>query len=243
MRSRGAWLAEEHRHQPGILAELEALDLEVVLGDADAGPAARVADARVLGDLVEHPLVEDGVLAGHAALELVAAADRHVHERVEVHQAELGDRALIATVPSGVTAHSSQPLAGGPAAQLERRALEERRACLRRVAPDRAVAGVWSRAKSSSSVGVSGPCTTSAGIALDLHRPAAVVVDAVAVEGERGEAEEQDRIGRDRPPPRHVGGRRLAPRRLVALAGLHLFAKHRAPLVLDGEAVGRRRSG
>jgi hypothetical protein len=30
-------------------------------------------------------LGEDGILARHAALELVTPADRHVHERVEVH--------------------------------------------------------------------------------------------------------------------------------------------------------------
>src|SRR5262249_27748263 len=80
-------LAEEHRHQPGILAQLEAFHLEAVLGDADARTARLVAGAGVLGDLVEHALVEHGVLAGHAALELVAAADGHVHERVKVHHA------------------------------------------------------------------------------------------------------------------------------------------------------------
>ncbi len=78
-------LAQEHGHQPRVLAELEALDLQVMLGDPDAGPAAGVTEARVLADLVEHPLVEHGILASHAALELVAAADRHVHEGVEVH--------------------------------------------------------------------------------------------------------------------------------------------------------------
>jgi len=71
--------AEEHRHEPGVLAELEAFDLEVMLGDADARPAGRVARARVLGDLVQHALVEHGIFAGHAALQLAAAPDRHVH--------------------------------------------------------------------------------------------------------------------------------------------------------------------
>ena len=77
--------AEEHRHQPRVLAELEALDLKVMFRNADARPARLVARARVLGDLVEHPLVQHRILAGHAALQLVAPADRDVHERVEIH--------------------------------------------------------------------------------------------------------------------------------------------------------------
>ena len=78
-------LAEEHRHEPGVLPQLEPLDLQVVLGDADARPARGVAGPRVLGDLVEHALVQHGILARHAALQLVAPADGDVHERVEIH--------------------------------------------------------------------------------------------------------------------------------------------------------------
>src|SRR6267142_3292334 len=81
-----AVLAEEHRHQPRVLPELEPLDLQVMLRNADPRPARRIARARVLADLVQHPLVEHGVLAGHAALELAAPPDRHVHERVKVHR-------------------------------------------------------------------------------------------------------------------------------------------------------------
>src|SRR4029077_3269183 len=69
-----------------ILTELEPLDLQMMLGDADAGPAGRIARARVLTDLVQHALVEHGILAGHAALELAAPPDRHVHEGVKVHR-------------------------------------------------------------------------------------------------------------------------------------------------------------
>src|SRR5438552_13716895 len=68
-------LSEEHRHQARVLAELETLDLEVMLRDAEAGPAARVAKARVVRDLAEHPLVEHRILARHAALELVPTPD------------------------------------------------------------------------------------------------------------------------------------------------------------------------
>ena len=57
-------------------------------------------------------------------------------------------------------------------------------------------------------------------VALDLHRPAAVIVDAVAVERERREAEEQHGVGRDAAAPRDVRGRFFTAGSLIALAGL-----------------------
>src|SRR5207244_12256441 len=109
-------LSEKHRHEAGVLSELKAFDLQVMLRNADPGEAALVAHARVRGDLVEHPLIEHRILAGHAALELVPSPDRDVHERVEVHLPSASRRAhanstwaLMAIVPSGVTAHSSHP--------------------------------------------------------------------------------------------------------------------------------------
>ena len=78
-------LAEEHRHEARVLPQLEALDLEMMLRDADARPPGPIARAGVVRDLVQHALVEDRVLPRHAPLQLVAAADRDVHERVEVH--------------------------------------------------------------------------------------------------------------------------------------------------------------
>src|SRR5262245_36585396 len=80
-----AVLAEEHRHEARVLTELEALDLQVVLRNADARPAGLIARARILRDLVQHSLVEHRVLAGHAPLELMPPADGDVHERVEIH--------------------------------------------------------------------------------------------------------------------------------------------------------------
>ena len=65
-------------------ADLRAV--QQMLGHADAGPACLIARGRVFRDLVEHALVKDGILAGHAALELRAASDRHVHEGVEDHR-------------------------------------------------------------------------------------------------------------------------------------------------------------
>ena len=85
MRSRGPCWPRNIAIEPGVLPQLESLDLQMVLGDADAGPARGVARPGVLGDLVEHALVQHGVLARHAALQLVAPADGDVHERVEIH--------------------------------------------------------------------------------------------------------------------------------------------------------------
>ena len=72
-------------------------------------------------------------------------------------------------------------------------------------------------------------------VALDLHCPAAVVVDAVAVERERGEAEEEHGIGRDAAAPRDVRGRVLAAGSLITLARLDLLAEHGTALLLDGQ--------
>ena len=54
-------LPQEHRHQPRVLAELEALDLQVMLRDADARPPGGIADARVPGDVIEHPGANTGI--------------------------------------------------------------------------------------------------------------------------------------------------------------------------------------
>jgi hypothetical protein len=78
-------LADPHRHEAGFVRDLEALDLQVVLGMPEAGEPGLIGELDVGGDLVEHPLVELGALSGHATLELVAAADRAVHEQVELH--------------------------------------------------------------------------------------------------------------------------------------------------------------
>ena len=65
---------------------------------AEPRVARLVGEARVLGDLVEHALVELGALPGHAGLELRAAADRAVHEQVELHaslrELDAGERPL-----------------------------------------------------------------------------------------------------------------------------------------------------
>src|SRR5215471_7997044 len=122
------------------------------------------------------------------------------------------------------------------AAQLERSGVEERRARLGRVVHDpasgRVVAGeVEQQRRRQWSV------DDQPGIALGVHGPATIVVDTVAVEGERREAEQQHGIGGDPPAPGHVGGRGFAPGRLVPLTRLHLFAKDRPALLLEGQPL------
>ena len=62
---------EQHR----IVRELEALDVEVMLGEAHRIVAQLVAEPDLLGKLLQHALVEIGIHAGHAGLDLGAAAD------------------------------------------------------------------------------------------------------------------------------------------------------------------------
>ena len=145
----------------------------------------------------------------------------------------------MATVPSGVTAHSSAPRPSGVGRPRSSKGacVEERRARLGGVGEERAPGIVIAGEVDEQRRGER-PVDDEPGIALDLHRPGAVVVDAVAVEGERREAEEQHGIRRDPPPPRDVGRGLLAPGRLVLLAGLHLLAEDGAALLLDRERVG-----
>jgi uncharacterized protein YgfB (UPF0149 family) len=77
--------AEPHRHQPRIVRDLEALDLQVMLGMAEAEIAGVVSETDILGDLVQHALVELGIAPGHAGLKLGPTADRAVHEQAEAH--------------------------------------------------------------------------------------------------------------------------------------------------------------
>src|SRR5579883_371113 len=81
-----AVLAEPHRHQLGIVGDLQTFDLQVMLGVAEAEVAGIVGEAHVLGDLVQHALVELGLAPRHAGLELHPTADRAVHEQAEAHQ-------------------------------------------------------------------------------------------------------------------------------------------------------------
>ena len=71
--------------QPRIVRDLEALDLQVMLGMAEAEIAGVVSETDILGDLVQHALVELWPTARHACLQLGAPADGAVHEQAEAH--------------------------------------------------------------------------------------------------------------------------------------------------------------
>src|SRR5262249_15573042 len=121
------------------------------------------------------------------------------------------------------------------AAQLERCRVEERRARLGGIREECAARAHVPREIDQQRRGERS-VHDEAGIALDVHGPRTIVVDAVTVEGEGGEPEEENRLRLHASAPRHIGGRVFASWRLVALAGLDLLTKDRAPLLLDGEA-------
>src|SRR5215510_1578276 len=126
---------------------------------------------------------------------------------------------------------------GGPPDQLERRGVEERSARLRGVGAQ-GTAGIAVTREVEEKGGGQRPVHDEAGIALRLHGPTTIVVDAVAVEREGGEAEEEHGVGGDTAAPWHAGGRSVATRRLVARARLHFLAEDGAPFLLEGEARG-----
>ena len=93
-------------------------------------------------------------------------------------------------------------------------------------------------ARSTSSVAISGPCTTG-WIALLLRHVAAVVVDAVTVEGQRRIAEQHHGVGRDRARPRLACRRRDRLRRRrprlqrIAIDDVVLFLDAQRAVTLD----------
>ena len=72
--------------QQGVGGQLEALDVEVVLGEADAVVAQFFGEAGLLDDFMEHPLVEIVPGTGHTLLQFRAAANGGQHEGVKLHQ-------------------------------------------------------------------------------------------------------------------------------------------------------------
>ena len=97
-----------------------------------------------------------------------------------------------------------------PPVDRERRNVEQRAHGAERKARDGRASGRSRRSRSSSSVAISGPCTTRPGIALHLGDVAAVVMDPVAVERQRRIAEQQHVVG--------IGSCAPTPRRRRALA-------------------------
>src|SRR5581483_11419516 len=80
-------LAEPHGHERRLVGHLEAFDLQMMLGMTEAGVPCLVGKAGVLGNFLEHALVEIRSLAGHARLELARTPNHAIHEEVEVHRA------------------------------------------------------------------------------------------------------------------------------------------------------------
>ena len=78
-------LRDPARHEVQVVGDLESLDLQVVLGVAEAVPAVLVGEACDLGDLAEHALVVVVVEPCETGFQLVAPADRAVHEQAELH--------------------------------------------------------------------------------------------------------------------------------------------------------------
>src|SRR5471032_2577484 len=72
---------EQHR----IVRELEALDVEVVLGEGNRVVAELVAQFDLLGQLFQHALIELRVHARHALLDLGTAGDRRQVEERRLH--------------------------------------------------------------------------------------------------------------------------------------------------------------
>jgi hypothetical protein len=72
---------EQHR----VVGQLEAFDVEMMLGEADRVVAERVGQPDLLRQLAEHALIEVGAQSRHALLDLGAAADGRQIEQGCLH--------------------------------------------------------------------------------------------------------------------------------------------------------------
>ena len=134
------------------------------------------------------------------------------------------------------------------AAELERVDVEQRLHRLEGEAPDDQARALPPRLVDQQG-GDQRPVDDQPRIALDLGDVAAVVVDAVAVEGERRVAEQQHRIGRHRPCGRLVGrraapaGARRARLRQVAVDDVVLLGEQQLAVARDLVAHGDEHQG
>ena len=76
---------DEEVEQHGIGRQLEALDVEVVLGEAHRIVAEGVGEARLLAELRQHALVEVATKPRHSLLDLRAGADGGQVEEGDLH--------------------------------------------------------------------------------------------------------------------------------------------------------------
>ena len=71
--------------QHGVVGDLEALDVEVMLGEADRVVAEIVGQPALLGHLAQHLLVEIAAKPNHPLLDLGLVADRWKIEKRYFH--------------------------------------------------------------------------------------------------------------------------------------------------------------
>ena len=86
---------EQHR----VVGNLEALDVEMMFGEADRVVAEVVGEPDLFGQLAQHPLIKFGPHAGHARLDLRAAACAWQIEQRCLHGLDLlatSDRSILA---------------------------------------------------------------------------------------------------------------------------------------------------
>ena len=81
--------------QDGVVGDLEALDVEVVLGEGDRVVAEVVGQPALLRHLAQHLLVEVGPHAGHAGLDIRLAAERRQIEQRHLHRFPRGAAAWL----------------------------------------------------------------------------------------------------------------------------------------------------
>jgi len=88
---------EQHR----VVGDLEALDVEVVLGEGDRLVAQLIGEPALLRHLAQHLLVEVGAHARHAGFDIGLGAERRQVEQRDLHVSpEVVFLARAATVPS-----------------------------------------------------------------------------------------------------------------------------------------------
>ena len=75
----------EEVEQDGVVGYLEALDVEVVLGERDRVVPELVREPGLLAHLAQHALVQIGAQPGHALLDVGPASDRGQVEERDLH--------------------------------------------------------------------------------------------------------------------------------------------------------------
>jgi hypothetical protein len=94
--------ADEEVEQHGVVRELEALDVEVVLGEAHRVVAEVVGESALLAELGEHATIEIAAQPRHPRLDLRPAADRRQVEERDLHAAPSAPASSWASAPCAI---------------------------------------------------------------------------------------------------------------------------------------------